>query len=175
MWVCCRSFSSSLRAHYGIIQFCRHQRTTTLVNVSFQINVFIFFIYVQHRSTWTILCIVKCQRKKSTLLSLICRIQKINEYNKPEADSQGQGIMRYSKNACSLTSYFCDLMPGGCQAPLSMGSSRQEYWSRLPFPLPGNLPDPGIELTSPVSSCIGRWILTPLSHLGSQEVQTTMY
>ena len=39
------------------------------------------------------------------------------------------------------------------QAPLSMGFSRQEYWSGLPFPPPGDLPDPGIEpasLTSPV-------------------------
>ena len=35
------------------------------------------------------------------------------------------------------------------QAPLSMGFSRQEYWSGLPFPSPGNLPHPGIELTSP--------------------------
>ena len=32
-----------------------------------------------------------------------------------------------------------------CQAPLSMGFSRQEYWSGLPFPPPGDLPDPGIE------------------------------
>ena len=31
------------------------------------------------------------------------------------------------------------------QAPLSMGFSRQEYWSGLPFPSPGYLPDPGIE------------------------------
>ena len=31
------------------------------------------------------------------------------------------------------------------QAPLSMGFSRQEYWSRLPFPSPGDLPTPGIE------------------------------
>ena len=31
------------------------------------------------------------------------------------------------------------------QAPLSMGFSRQEYWSGLPFPSPGDLPDPGIE------------------------------
>ena len=30
-----------------------------------------------------------------------------------------------------------------CQAPLSMGFSRQEYWSGLPFPLRGDLPDPG--------------------------------
>ena len=31
------------------------------------------------------------------------------------------------------------------QAPLSMGFSRQEYWSGLPFPSPGGLPNPGIE------------------------------
>ena len=36
-----------------------------------------------------------------------------------------------------------------CQAPLSMGYSRQEYWNGLPFPLPGNLPDPGTEPGSP--------------------------
>ena len=36
-----------------------------------------------------------------------------------------------------------------CQAPLSVGFSRQEYWSWLPFPSPGDLPDPGIELRSP--------------------------
>ena len=35
------------------------------------------------------------------------------------------------------------------QAPLSMGFSRQEYWNGLAFPSPGNLPDPGIKLTSP--------------------------
>ena len=36
-----------------------------------------------------------------------------------------------------------------CQATLSMGFSRQEYQSGLPFPSPGDLPDPGIEPTSP--------------------------
>jgi len=35
------------------------------------------------------------------------------------------------------------------QAPLSIGFSRQEYWSGLPFPSPGDLPDPGIEPRSP--------------------------
>ena len=37
------------------------------------------------------------------------------------------------------------------QAPLSMGFSRQEYWSELPFPPPGELPNPGIKPASPVS------------------------
>ena len=36
------------------------------------------------------------------------------------------------------------------QAPPSMGFSRQEYWSGLPLPSPGDLPNPGIELRSPV-------------------------
>ena len=36
-----------------------------------------------------------------------------------------------------------------CQSPLSMGFSRQEYWSGLPFPFPGNVPNPGIESGSP--------------------------
>ena len=35
------------------------------------------------------------------------------------------------------------------QAPLFMGFSRQEYWSGLPFPSPGDLPDPGIKPRSP--------------------------
>ena len=34
-----------------------------------------------------------------------------------------------------------------CQAPLSMGFSRLEYWNGLPCPPPGDLPDPGIELS----------------------------
>ena len=38
------------------------------------------------------------------------------------------------------------------QAPLSMGFSRQEYWSGLPFPSPGDLLDPGIEPMSPAYS-----------------------
>ena len=36
-----------------------------------------------------------------------------------------------------------------CQAPLSMRFSRKEHWSGLPFPSPGDLPDPGIEPRSP--------------------------
>ena len=39
--------------------------------------------------------------------------------------------------------------PGTHQAALSMGFSRQEYWSGLPFPPPVDLPDPGIEPGSP--------------------------
>ena len=40
---------------------------------------------------------------------------------------------------------FVTLWTIACQAPLSIGFSKQEYWSRLPRPPPGDLPDPGIE------------------------------
>ena len=36
------------------------------------------------------------------------------------------------------------------QAPLSMGFSRQEYWSKVPFPSPGDLPHPAVKPESPV-------------------------
>ena len=44
---------------------------------------------------------------------------------------------------------FAILRTGALQALLSMGFSRQEYWSGLPFPSPGKLPDPGIKPRSP--------------------------
>ena len=40
------------------------------------------------------------------------------------------------------------------QAPLSMGFSRQEYWNGLPFPHPGDLPNPEIKPISPVSPAL---------------------
>ena len=46
------------------------------------------------------------------------------------------------------------------QAPLSMEFFRQEYWSGLPFPSPGDLPDPGIETASPALQADS----LPLSH-----------
>ena len=49
---------------------------------------------------------------------------------------------------------FATLWSAACQAPLSTGLSRQEYWSGLPCPPPGDFPDPRIEpvsLTSPAS------------------------
>jgi len=49
------------------------------------------------------------------------------------------------------------------QAPLSVEFPRQEYWSGLPFPPPGDLPDPGIEPTSPASPAWpGRFFITEL-------------
>ena len=53
---------------------------------------------------------------------------------------------------CSVMSrLFVTPWTAAHQAPLSMGFSRQEYWSGLPLPSPGDLPDPGIKPVSLVS------------------------
>ena len=55
------------------------------------------------------------------------------------------------------------------QASLSMGFPRQEYWSGLPFPSPGDLPDLGIKPTSPALA--GKFFTT--KHLGSPFIRYT--
>ena len=59
------------------------------------------------------------------------------------------------------------------QAPLIMEFSRQEYQSGLPFPIPGDLPDPGIE---PAFLCLLHWQADslPLSHLGSPNISIVL-
>ena len=56
---------------------------------------------------------------------------------------------------------FATLWTVACQAPLSMGFLRREYWSGLPFPSPGELPDPGIEPHGSKADSL------PLHHLGN--------
>ena len=55
---------------------------------------------------------------------------------------------------------FATLWPVASHAPLSMGFSRPEYWSRLICPPPGDLPDPGIKPRSPALQADS----LPLSH-----------
>ena len=64
-------------------------------------------------------------------------------------------------NCFSHDRLFATLWNVAHQAPLSFGFSRKGYWSGSPFPLPGDLPDPGIKsasLTSPAET--GRFFTT---------------
>ena len=68
--------------------------------------------------------------------------------------------MKVSLHACipsrfSHVQLFATLWTIAHQAPLSMDFSRQEYWSGLPCPPPGDLPDPGIETNVSYVSCTG--------------------
>ena len=69
--------------------------------------------------------------------------------------------------ACVLSHVQLFVTPGTVahQAPLSMGFSSQEYWSGLPLPTPGDLPDPGIEPASLAPPALAGGFLTP-AHLG---------
>ena len=53
---------------------------------------------------------------------------------------------------CSVVSNSCN--PTDLQAPLFMGFYKQEYWSGLPFPFPGDLSNSGTESSSPVSPAL---------------------
>ena len=81
--------------------------------------------------------------------------------------SQQNGVQKTEAHTygcpCVLSHFSCvqlhaTLQTGAHQTPLSMGFSRREYWSGLPFPSPGYLPDPGIEPTSlTCSALVGRF------------------
>ena len=59
-------------------------------------------------------------------------------------------MKKHTKRQCTQSCpTLATPLTGARQAPPSMGFSRQEYWSGLPFPSPGDLPDPGIEPRSP--------------------------
>ena len=79
----------------------------------------------------------------------------------------------YSHSACvyaqplSRVRLFATPWIATFQAPLSIGFSRQEYWSGLPFPSLGDLPYPGIQPALCVS-CIGSWILCHCTHWEDQ-------
>ena len=76
-----------------------------------------------------------------------------------------------SAKLLQLCPTLCNHMDGSCQVPLFMGFPRQEYWSRLMCPPPGDLPVPGIEPKSPVSPAlqVGSWPLVPPEQLWSGE------
>ena len=60
----------------------------------------------------------------------------------------------------SSVQFFVTPRTASSQAPLSIEFSRQEHWSELPFPTPGDLPDPGIKPWSPASSALAGGFFT---------------
>ena len=79
------------------------------------------------------------------------------------------GIMLHGMHARSLAQLHLnlwDLWTVASQGPLSMELFRQEYWSGLPFPPPGDLPNSKWTHVS-CFTCIGRWILYHYCHPGS--------
>ena len=66
----------------------------------------------------------------------------------------------FNRDVLSLVWLFAAFWTMAFQAPLSMGFSRQEYWSGLPLPPPGDIPNSGIEPTSPASPALAGGFFT---------------
>ena len=62
--------------------------------------------------------------------------------------------------ALALSYVFATPQTAACQAPLSMEFYRQEYWSELPLPPPGDLPNPEMELLSFASPALANGFVT---------------
>ena len=69
--------------------------------------------------------------------------------------------------------FFATLCTAACLVPLSMGFSRQEYWSGRPHPPPGDLPYPGIEPTSLMSPALAGGFFTTSTTCVPVYVRTT--
>ena len=84
-----------------------------------------------------------------------------------ELRDQSQSLRMYCAQSCS----FATAWTAARQAPLSMGFSRQEYWSGLPCPPPGDLPNPGIEPRSPTLQADSSLSEPPGKRSGPQQRQ----
>ena len=69
-----------------------------------------------------------------------------------------------------MSNTFTILWTVPCQTPLSLGFPRQEHYSGLPFPSPGNLPQPGIEPTSPARAGTFFTTESPTSDIKQNEI-----
>ena len=95
----------------------------------------------------------------------------VNSYSTPrkEGDPAGGSVLSTDRLTCvcEVASVVSDPVTPWTvahQAPLSMGFSRQEYWSGLPCPPPGDLPNPGIEPASLMSPALaGRFFTIQFS------------
>ena len=67
---------------------------------------------------------------------------------------RGSSVQFSSVQSLSRVRLFATLWTVADQAPLSTGFSRKEYWSGLPCPPPGDLPDPGIKFESPAAPAL---------------------
>ena len=94
---------------------------------------------------------------------------------------QTEILLNSSLYACSAVSDSATPWIVTQQAPWSVGFPRQEYWSGLPLPPPGGLPDPGIKPASPVAPSLAGGFFTteppekPIKYIQTTEVQKNVF
>ena len=123
------------------------------------------FIKIRNRST---LCIQLSKTSQTSTLDQWSFEKIKNDFRSREAICVCTHVHIILFSHQVVSNIFVSLWPVARQAPLSMGFLRQQYWSGLPFPSPGDLPDPGIKpesLALPMDSL-------PLNHQGSLHMYT---
>ena len=103
-----------------------------------------------HWAMWVLvtqLCLTFCNPMDSSVSGILKAI--ILEWVAISFSSAMKAKVKVKVKSLSCVRLFATPWTIAHQAPPSMGFSRQEYWSGLPFPSPGDLPDPGIEPGSP--------------------------
>ena len=89
------------------------------------------------------------QKQCSLETVAITQGRQADDLNHGGSSGSGEKRLCVCAESFSHVRLFATPWTAACQAPLSMGFSRQEYWSGLPCPPPGDLPNPGIEPRSP--------------------------
>ena len=99
----------------------------------------------------------KCEHFQGFLLYKWCSTYSGSIYNGSTYNSSTYKFSTLKVKVKSISCVWLSATPWAIdyQASSSMGFSRQEYWSGLPFPSPGDLPDPGIEPRSPTLQADG--------------------
>ena len=99
----------------------------------------------------------KCEHFQGLLLYKWCSTYSGSIYNGSTYNSSTYKFSTLKVKVKSISCIWLSATPWAIdyQASSSMGFSRQEYWSGLPFPSPGDLPDPGIEPRSPTLQADG--------------------
>ena len=104
------------------------------------------------------------------MIDSVCSCSSRSQPGRPSPDFVYRGVVR-TLCLCALLSSFTHVRlfvtppTVAHQAPVSMGFPRQEYWSGLTYPLPGDLSNPGIKPTSPESLALAGGFFTTSCHL----------
>ena len=121
-----------------------------------------YYFHLSHTSIWNLYCAYF--QRESLKYQIYLKAEQLNIEN-----WNAMCNLYPSGSALTLSRIWLFATPWTVarQAPLSMWFSRQEYWSGLPFPSLGDLPNQEIKSASSVSLLHCRWILCLLSHRGS--------
>ena len=113
--------------------------------------------------------------RRLTLKFLLKRLKVGLHFLFPSSSDVTQTSQSESVSRSSCVWFFATPCTAACQAPLSMGFSRQEYWSELLCPSPGDLPDPVIKPVSLISPALAGGLFIISTTWEALQLTTSIY